>query len=258
MTGTPHSGRKTDERVGLGPAHDGTFGPRVAAGCRRGSHAGSGAVSEPISWEGSCRCSCCSPTDRRRWCCRRSPRCCPTSSTNRSRSSRSRHALQLEPEAMFIDAAEHPSQAFTVLQALHERDPRVPVVLVVERDTIERYPWHELADEFLYPGAPAPEVRVRLAMLRRRAGSGDGTRHAARPHRPRHRDLPGDGERSRARPDLQGVRAAALPRVEPRAGSTPGPRCCGRSGDTTSTAARERSTYTCVACARSSAPNTST
>ena len=90
------------------------------------------------------------------------------------------HALQLEPEAMFIDAAEHPSQAFTVLQALHERDPRVPVVLVVERDAIERYPWHELADEFLYPGAPAPEVRMRLAMLRRRAGSGDGTRHAAR------------------------------------------------------------------------------
>ena len=66
-------------------------------------------------------------------------------------------------------------QAFTVLQALHERDPRVPVLLVVERDTIERYPWHELADEFVYPGAPGAEVRVRLAMVRRRAGSGDGT-----------------------------------------------------------------------------------
>jgi DNA-binding response OmpR family regulator len=85
------------------------------------------------------------------------------------------HTLQLEPEAVFVDAAEHPAQAFTVLQALHERDPRVPVVLVVERDTIERYPWHELADEFLYPGAPPPEVRLRLAMLRRRAGTGDGS-----------------------------------------------------------------------------------
>jgi DNA-binding response OmpR family regulator len=85
------------------------------------------------------------------------------------------HTLQLEPEAVVVDAAEHPAHAFTVLRALHERDPRVPVVLVVERDTIERYPWHELADEFLYPGAPAPEVRLRLAMLRRRAGSGDGT-----------------------------------------------------------------------------------
>jgi DNA-binding response OmpR family regulator len=85
------------------------------------------------------------------------------------------HTLQLEPEAVLVDGAEHPAQAFTVMQALHERDPRVPVVLVVERDAIERYPWHELADEIVYPGAPAGEVRVRLAMLRRRAGSGDGT-----------------------------------------------------------------------------------
>lgn len=85
------------------------------------------------------------------------------------------HVLALQPEAVLIDAAEHPAQAWTVLQSLRERDPRVPAVLVVERDTIERYPWHEVADEFLYPGAPVAEVRVRLAMLRRRAGSGDGT-----------------------------------------------------------------------------------
>ena len=85
------------------------------------------------------------------------------------------HALSLEPGAVLVDAAEHPAQAWTVFQALRERDPRVPVVLVVERDAIERYPWHEVADELLYPGAPAPEVRVRLAILRRRAGSGDGT-----------------------------------------------------------------------------------
>ena len=85
------------------------------------------------------------------------------------------HVLALEPEAVMVDAAEHPAQAWTVLHGLRERDPRVPVLLVVERDTIERYPWHEVADEFLYPGAPAAEVRVRLAMLRRRAGSGDGS-----------------------------------------------------------------------------------
>ncbi len=40
---------------------------------------------------------------------------------------------------------------------------------------MERYPWHEVADELVYPGAPAAELRVRLAMLRRRAGAGDGT-----------------------------------------------------------------------------------
>ncbi|MDH4113036.1 MAG: response regulator transcription factor [Actinomycetota bacterium] len=85
------------------------------------------------------------------------------------------HMLTLEPEAVLVDAAEHPSQAWSVLATLRERDPRVPTAIIVERDAIERHPWHEVADELLYPGAPAAEVRVRLAMLRRRAGSGDGT-----------------------------------------------------------------------------------
>ncbi|HZD18967.1 MAG TPA: response regulator transcription factor, partial [Actinomycetota bacterium] len=30
------------------------------------------------------------------------------------------------------------------------------------------------ADELLHPGAPGPEIRVRLEMLRRRSGSGEG------------------------------------------------------------------------------------
>ena len=81
----------------------------------------------------------------------------------------------LEPEAVLVDAAEHPAQAWTVLQALRGRDPRAPVMIVVERDTIERYPWHEVADEFLYSECSGAEVRVRLGMLRRRAGSGDGS-----------------------------------------------------------------------------------
>lgn len=84
------------------------------------------------------------------------------------------HLLSLAPDAALIDAAEHPAQAWTVLQALHSRDARLPVMLVVERDAIEHYPWQEVVDELLYPGAPAPELRARLAMLRRRAGSGTG------------------------------------------------------------------------------------
>ncbi len=86
------------------------------------------------------------------------------------------HLLRLEPEAVLVDAAEHAAQAWTVLRTLRERDPRVPVVLVVERDDgIERYPWHEVADDLVFPGAPTPELRVRLAMVRRRTGTGDGT-----------------------------------------------------------------------------------
>jgi DNA-binding response OmpR family regulator len=46
--------------------------------------------------------------------------------------------------------------------------------VIVDRDHLERYPWQEVADEFVFPGAPRAELTVRLAMLRRRSGAGDG------------------------------------------------------------------------------------
>ena len=79
--------------------------------------------------------------------------------------------LRLAPEAVLLDAGEHPAQAHSVLVRLRELDPRVPVVVVLERGALEDFPWAERADELLYAGAPAAEVRVRLAMLRRRAGA---------------------------------------------------------------------------------------
>jgi DNA-binding response OmpR family regulator len=85
------------------------------------------------------------------------------------------HVLALDPFAVLVDAGENPGQAWSVLQALVIQDLRLPVVVVVERDRLERYPWHEVADELLYPGAPEAELRVRLAMLRRRVGAGDGS-----------------------------------------------------------------------------------
>jgi DNA-binding response OmpR family regulator len=85
------------------------------------------------------------------------------------------HALELEPEAVLVDAGENAPQAWSVLTALRARDARVPAAIVLERDQLDRYPWHEVADELVYPGAPAAELRLRLAMLRRRAGAGDGT-----------------------------------------------------------------------------------
>src|SRR5918994_4237020 len=85
------------------------------------------------------------------------------------------HLLRLEPEAIVVDAVENPAQAWSVLLELRGRDARVPAALILERDQLERYPWHEVADELVFPGAPAAELRVRLAMLRRRAGAGDGT-----------------------------------------------------------------------------------
>ena len=85
------------------------------------------------------------------------------------------HLVAIEPQVVLADAGENPGQAWSVVQALRDRGAIMPVMLIVERDQLERYPWAEFADEFVYPGAPAAELRVRLAMLRRRAGAGDGS-----------------------------------------------------------------------------------
>jgi len=85
------------------------------------------------------------------------------------------HVLELDPVGVLVDAGENPGQAWSVLQASRDRRVRVPTVVIVERDHLERFPWHEVADELVYPGAPEAELRVRLAMLRRRAGTGDGS-----------------------------------------------------------------------------------
>jgi DNA-binding response OmpR family regulator len=85
------------------------------------------------------------------------------------------HVSGLDPLVVLLDAGENAAQAWSVLSELRARSPRVPVIVIVERDRLERYPWHEVADDLVYPGVPEAELRVRLAMLRRRAGTGDGT-----------------------------------------------------------------------------------
>jgi DNA-binding response OmpR family regulator len=81
------------------------------------------------------------------------------------------HVLELDPLVVLVDGGENPGQAWSVLRELRARDPRVPVLVVIDRDGLDRYPWHEVADEFAYPGAPEAELRLRLAMLRRRVGA---------------------------------------------------------------------------------------
>jgi DNA-binding response OmpR family regulator len=85
------------------------------------------------------------------------------------------HASQLGADAALVDAAENPAQGFHVLRTLQQRDARLPALAVVERADLDRFAWDEVADEVCYSGAPAPEIRLRLAMLRRRSGSGDGS-----------------------------------------------------------------------------------
>jgi DNA-binding response OmpR family regulator len=86
------------------------------------------------------------------------------------------HVLQIAPEALLVDAAENPGQGHAVLRAIAETGAGAPaVVAIVERAELERFAWHEVADELVYPGAPEAELRLRLAMLRRRHGATDGS-----------------------------------------------------------------------------------
>jgi DNA-binding response OmpR family regulator len=85
------------------------------------------------------------------------------------------HVLRYDPIAILVDAAENPGQAWSVLTALRAQEHTVPAVVIVERSHLERFPWHELVDEFVFPGAPEAELRVRIAMVRRRAGTGEGS-----------------------------------------------------------------------------------
>jgi DNA-binding response OmpR family regulator len=85
------------------------------------------------------------------------------------------HVRDLRPSLVLLDAGENPGQAWAVLTTLRRGDAEATVAVIVERGDLERFPWHELADEFVYPGAPEAELRVRLAMLRRRAGGGEGS-----------------------------------------------------------------------------------
>ncbi len=84
------------------------------------------------------------------------------------------HVLELEPAAVLVDAVENPGQAWSVLTELRARSDRVATVLIVERDRLDTFAWDELVDDFVFPGAPAAEIRLRLDLLRRRSGGRDG------------------------------------------------------------------------------------
>ena len=84
-------------------------------------------------------------------------------------------ALALEPELLVVDAAENAGQANAVLRALRSRQAP-PAIAVVERHELDRFRWEEVADEVLYPGAPEAEIRLRIAIVRRRHGAPGGPR----------------------------------------------------------------------------------
>jgi DNA-binding response OmpR family regulator len=82
------------------------------------------------------------------------------------------HLPHLQPWALIVDAVENPPHAYAILRTLTSAGGRLPVVAVVRPSDLERVPWGEVVDDFIDPAAPATELEVRLAILRRRAGAG--------------------------------------------------------------------------------------
>src|SRR5436190_14153118 len=72
--------------------------------------------------------------------------------------------LDLAPAAIFADAvtADDPGRAFAALSAIRTRAPQLATVAIVAAEALERYPWHEVADELVSPDISEAELRVRL------------------------------------------------------------------------------------------------
>jgi DNA-binding response OmpR family regulator len=76
----------------------------------------------------------------------------------------------LSPALVIADGEENPAHACRLLETLEAAGVRTPVVAVVARTDLERFPWDRVADELVHSGTGSAELRVRLAMLARRTG----------------------------------------------------------------------------------------
>ena len=86
------------------------------------------------------------------------------------------HLRDLAPSAVIVDAEENPEQAFRLLSDMAQGRQERPTVVLMGRADLDRFPWPEVADDFVYSGLPPAELRAKLAMLwRRTGGAGEAT-----------------------------------------------------------------------------------
>jgi DNA-binding response OmpR family regulator len=85
------------------------------------------------------------------------------------------HLSELSPAVVIADAEENPDQAFRLLGIMASEGPSLPTFVVLARADLQRFPWADVADEFVASGISAAELGVRLAMVSRRTG---GAGHA--------------------------------------------------------------------------------
>ena len=80
------------------------------------------------------------------------------------------HLPDISPSVIVCDGEENPEQAYRILSLLAAARTQVPVVALLTRSDLDRFPWHEVADEVVYSGTPSVELKLRLAILNRRTG----------------------------------------------------------------------------------------
>jgi DNA-binding response OmpR family regulator len=76
----------------------------------------------------------------------------------------------LSPDLVIADAVPNDAATHELLGVIASAGSPVPVLVVVTPNDLERFAWHDVADDFLFPEATAAELRARLAMLRARRG----------------------------------------------------------------------------------------
>ncbi|MGH2682326.1 MAG: winged helix-turn-helix domain-containing protein [Actinomycetota bacterium] len=76
----------------------------------------------------------------------------------------------LAPDLVVADGEEDPETCLRVLSALAAAGSPVGVVVVLPRGGLDRFPWHEVADDFVHRDCSEQELRLRLAMIRARRG----------------------------------------------------------------------------------------
>jgi len=76
----------------------------------------------------------------------------------------------LSPELLIADGTSDPEGTFAVLSSLSAGDSPLAVLVVLARDTVDRFAWQEVADDFVYPDADEAELRLRVELLQARRG----------------------------------------------------------------------------------------
>ncbi|HKX25449.1 MAG TPA: response regulator transcription factor [Actinomycetota bacterium] len=79
----------------------------------------------------------------------------------------------IDPDLLIADAEPDPEHLHSVLTALTSAGRPAPVLVVLGPGDVAALPWHEVADDFVFPMASDEELRLRLAILGARGQEGE-------------------------------------------------------------------------------------